>query len=142
MTNETKTRLEVKLVESEKMFQKFSQAQGDACGENCDWHDNSTYEFATQQTNLYATRTMQIKRLLKEPITLPREDTDVVGIGNTVKLKVGDKEMMITLLSDEDSMTRKEWLSIDSPIGQKILGKPIGKYDNVEIIKILKGDFK
>ena len=143
MTIETKMRLEHELLAVQKLFKKFSEAQGEACGDNCDWHDNSTYEFATRQTELYATKLMQIKKLLTNPIiNQPRLPTDIVGIGNKLLLRINSKIMEVTLLTEEDSMTREEWLSCDSPIGKLILNKPIGKYDNIEIIKILPGNFK
>jgi transcription elongation GreA/GreB family factor len=143
VTNETKLRLERELVETEKQFRKASESQGDACGTDCDWHDNAAYDFATKQTELYATRLSHIRQLLNGlTIIVPRTKTDKVGMGNGVLLKIDGKEYQFTLLSEEDSITRKEWLSCNSPIGQAILGKPVGVYGNIEIVKISKGNFK
>ena len=141
MTQETLQRLKIELIDAKHQFEKASASQGEACGDNCDWHDNSTYEFATQQTNLYATKMMQIKKLLQNPKLIePREETNIVGLGNTIELKVNNNPMTITLLTDEDSITKKEWLSINSGIGQTILDKPVGVYGNIEIIKIQQYD--
>ena len=142
MTQETKLRLEKEKVEVEKLFHEASESQGEACGINCDWHDNAAFEFATRQTELFGSKLMQINKLLQQSkLTLPRTETDTVGIGNKIVLKINGEEREFTLLTEEDSITRKEWLSCDSPIGKKIIGKPVGIYENVEIIKILKGDF-
>jgi len=143
VTQETKTRLEKELVVAKKNLAESSIAQGEACGIKCDWHDNAAFDFAQRETERNQVLVKRIEvELLRPKITPIRTETDVVGVGNKVVIKLIGQEREFTLLTEVDSVTKPEWLSVESQVGKKIKGKPVGKIDdNLEIVKIMAGEF-
>lgn len=85
----------------------------------------------------------------------PRQETSIILMGNKVKIALQDEEEeIITLLTKEDAMHRKDLgtvVSVDSPLGKAILGKKNGDVAllqfsatdkrEIKIIDILPGDF-
>ncbi len=64
---ETKKReLEEQLKRAQTKLEQAMKEQGEACGENCDWHDNNAYDLAVSLTETYQSLVDSIKKQIKD----------------------------------------------------------------------------
>ncbi|HCQ31400.1 TPA: hypothetical protein DIU27_03410 [Candidatus Collierbacteria bacterium] len=58
--------LEEQLKRAQARLDQAMKEQGEACGENCDWHDNNAYDLATSLTDTYQALVDSIEKQIKE----------------------------------------------------------------------------
>lgn len=153
MTRETKLRLEKELERAGEDMKNSQLAIGEAAGSESDWHDNAAFDYAQMKYDVDSARVRELKVKLHDvEIISPRQETENVGIGNTivVKFSTTDKEEQFTILGSDDSGTKKSWVSYKTPLAQSLLGKKKGeagtffvgqRMQKVKILEILPGDF-
>lgn len=153
MTEETLSRLQSELEMATEAERKAKEAIGAAAGPESDWHDNAAYDHANMAYDVASARLRDIKSKLNNyQIVIPRKETDVVDIGNTVILRFADKSEneKFTILGSDDSATKNDWISHITPLAKSILGKKEGesgeflagdRKQTIKIVKILPGDF-
>ncbi len=136
MTTETYKRLKNELKIAEIKLKEMLQETGDAAGEKCDWHDNAAYDQACRDAELARARVQGLEELLVNvQIIAPRLEVDSVGIGNLVEIIFVENGTLntYTLLGPNDSSTNPKWLSIETPLGSRLLGKKIGEDVEYEV---------
>jgi len=155
MTQETHTTLQKELVRIKNLFRETGQRMGDAFGQGCDWHDNSAADFVVEEYRRIGVQEAELSKILDSvQIIKPRIETDDVGIGNTVIVRLGDfgEDETFTLLGPQDGVKGgdKGWISYLSPVGSAMLGMkqgeikefPVGeRKQTVTIKEVLPGDF-
>jgi transcription elongation factor GreA len=154
MTAETLKRMEKDLEKAIADEDKAHKAIGAAAGAEGEWHDNAAYDHAIMQHNVAMSRLQDMKvKLQNYEIIKPRQETDEVGIGNTVVVRFADEDSdeKFTILGPDDSLTRQDWISFMTPVAISILGKKrgeIGEFkigedreQQVKVVKILPGEF-
>lgn len=157
MTQATWNRLNNELPIAREKVEAINLSKGDAAGSGSDWHDNPAYEEAIRESVIVEQRYNQLQDKLRKVVIIePRQETDFIGLGNEVVVRFEDEEADETfvLLGADDSATGKnfkpQWISIDTPLGQALLGQtrgttievnaPAGKI-RVKIKKINAGSF-
>jgi transcription elongation GreA/GreB family factor len=129
-------------------------SQSDGGHARSSYHDDAGFELLKNQT--LAERVM-VGDLAEAKIIIPRIETDVVGIGNKIKIRFveEDSEETVYLLGQDDVVRRKDLngiiVSTLSPLGISINGRSkdetvevkVGKSDkiHVNILDIEPGDF-
>ena len=156
MTLETKKRLEQELIQKRADHLKANKRIGEAAGPESDWHDNAAYDEALRQYDLQSSilKTAEDK-LHNIEIIEPRQETDDIGLGNTVilRFKGEDEDEKFTVLGPDDTGTGRDrgWISILSPVGALLIGHKEGEVIKMElegrdpqeitIKRILPGEF-
>jgi len=154
MTQQTKERLERSLAEIRQKLADAGRSIGEAAGSNSDWHDNAAFDYAQMEFKLLGSQEAELSRkLFNVAIIEPRQETDVVDLGNTVRLRFEDmdEDEMFTILGPDDGLTGMEyeprWISCETPLAQAVMGKQRGEtaeFNNGQIVKvkeILPGEF-
>lgn len=159
MTMETKLRLEADLVRLEAEHLKAGKRIGEAAGPESDWHDNAAYDEALRQYDLKNSLLSATRQKLRSvEIIKPRQETENVGLGNTVVLRFADmnKDERFTILGSDDSITGKDkqsrWISQETIVAQAIMGLKKGdiaeidfdhgEKQRVKVKDILVGEFE
>ena len=151
LTQETLVRLQRELALAIENEDKKHKRIGEAAGPESDWHDNAAYDEAMVQHGVALSHLINMKvKLNNYKIIEPREETDTVGIGNTVIVRFSsmDVDEKFTILGPDDSGTRDEWISFNTPVAKAMLGKKAGEEvtlevnnQKIKILKILVGEF-
>ena len=58
--------MEEQLKRAQLKLDQAMKEQGEACGENCDWHDNNAYDLAVSLTETYQALVDSLKKQIKE----------------------------------------------------------------------------
>lgn len=154
MTRQTKERLERNLAELREKLSDTGRSIGEAAGPNSDWHDNPAFDYAQMEFKLLGGQEAELsQKLLNIKIIEPRQETDTVDLGNTVRLRFGDmdEDEMFTILGPDDGATGMDleprWISCETPVAKAVIGKSRGEtaeFNNGQTVKvkeILPGEF-
>ena len=156
MTRATECRLKKKLEEVKIDLHVAGEKMGDAFGIDCDWHDNAAADFAVEEYKRIGARETELQTALRNvKIIKPRQETNDVGLGNTIIVKMGDsdEDEKFTLLGPYDGTVdqSKLWISFLSPVGQALMGMKQGEtktfgvgkdqMQTITIKEILPGEF-
>ena len=114
-------------------------------------HDDAGSENAL---NLLRGTLLRIGDLTYVNIIQPNPQTDVVSLGNRIKVKFEDGEEEVTVLGQDDVIHRKDIGSVvspESPLGKKLMGRRRGETLEIQLSKnekskivvldIYKGEF-
>lgn len=155
MTRETKLRLEAEHKRLQQKLLDAGQQIGEAAGANMDWHDNAAFDQAQAEFKLQGTQEAMLSEKLRNvEIIEPRKETDVVGLGNTVRVRFKDmdEDEMFTILGPDDGLTgidkNPRWINHKTPLGMAIMGKSKGdtvtfnETQEVVIKDVLPGQFE
>ncbi len=125
---------------------------GAEAGPNCDWHDNFGYEDARRRLELESTRLRELQRRLQSAqLAAVREQNEVVALGTTVRLLIGERELEYTIAGIGESDASRGIVSAEAPLVQAIMGLSEGdEVDfgggsasrHAEIIKILPPSYR
>ncbi|MEX2324770.1 MAG: transcription elongation factor GreA [Nitriliruptoraceae bacterium] len=91
-----------------------------------DLRENAEYHAAKDEQGKMEARIRQIEALLRDAKIGQPDDTDHVRPGLKVVLEVDGDEETYLIGSREDRHDELEILSSESPMGQAILGQPVG----------------
>jgi len=61
-----KEQLEEQLKKAQTKLEQAMKEQGEACGENCDWHDNNAYDLAISLTETYQALVDSIEKQIRD----------------------------------------------------------------------------
>ncbi len=114
----------------EKEMPLIARLIGEASSQG-DLKENAEYHAAKGRQNIVSLRIKRLKEELSQALVLDQAhiDTSQVGILTTVRLKDLEqkKELVYTLVSEREVDMRAGKISINSPIGQGLLGKKVGE---------------
>lgn len=123
--------------EDEEARRKASEIQGSMMATQDsmqDWHDNFAYEQLQRDVENASIIARVKNEALQNPVVIPpRNETDLVQIGNSVTLKYeGDDELFTcTVLGPSDHDTNPSWISYKTPLGQALIGAKKGEKRNM-----------
>lgn len=96
--------------------------------EQGDLSENGAYKYAKFELGNVRRKMRRLQRLLQYgEVVKKQENAETVGFGNTVTLQMSGKKVTYTMVSKHESNPAKGFLSQESPLGQKLLGKKIGE---------------
>ncbi len=96
-----------------------------------DLSENAEYHAAKEDQERVDTRIAEIKHILANAEVVSRRTTTSVGIGNSVTLASGKKDVVYHIVDSVEADPLEAKISDESPIGKALLGKKVG--DTVEI---------
>lgn len=105
-----------------------SERVGEAVGPNNDWHDNSAFDSALLDLEMYRNLLTEINQQINNS-RIAEKDNSVphVQIGSTVLVRLGDLERKYVLGGDTEGDITKGIISSKSPIGSALLGAKKGQ---------------
>jgi transcription elongation factor GreA len=98
-----------------------------------DLKENGYYQASRQKVNSIDRRLRQLKLYLKYGKIIEATGNDAVGIGNTVTVHDGSKEVTYSLVGQHEADPKERKLSDRSPIGRALLGKKVGEKVTIEV---------
>lgn len=117
-----KTELEALRVKREPTVIRLQAAR-----EQGDLSENGAYKAARFELSDIDHNIRRVTQLLKDGTVREARQDGRVGFGNTVVLKKDEKEITYILVSKYESDPIEKKLSVESPLGQAIIGKEVGE---------------
>ncbi len=97
-----------------------------------DLSENAEYTSAKEEQSFVEGRIQEIEQVLKQAKVVAENHTGTIGIGTTVTFSVdGDKDSF-ELVGPTESDPEKGKISVDSPVGQALLGHKVKDKVKVE----------
>jgi transcription elongation factor GreA len=119
-------------VERPRVSQEIADAR-----DKGDLSENAEYHAAKEEQSLLETKIAKLKNVVANARILDESqiDTSKVLIHSIVKIKntVNGMEFTYTLVADSESDVRNGKLSVNSPIGQGLLGKQVGDVADIKV---------
>ena len=122
---------ELKTLERQKVAGQIAEAR-----EKGDLSENAEYDAAKEAQGLLELKIKQMEEVLASARVVNESDLDSskVVILTTVKLKnlKTKKEVVYTLVSETEADLKTGRISVNSPIGQGLLGKSVGDVADIQ----------
>ncbi len=104
--------------------------------EKGDLSENAEYDAAKEAQGLLELKISQMEAVMANTRIIKEEDLDTstVVVLSTVKIKQvkSGKEFTYTLVSQSEADLRAKKISVDSPIGEGLLGKAVGEVASIK----------
>lgn len=97
-----------------------------------DLSENAEYHSAKEEQERVDGRIAEIEHILANTEVIARAPSGKIGIGNSVTLKNGKKDVVFHIVDSVEADPLEAKISDESPIGKALLGKKVG--EKVEII--------
>ncbi len=101
-----------------------------------DLSENAEYDEAKNEQSRVEARIIEMENILRTCVIVDDNnvDTNVVGVGTTVKVKNlnQNKEISYTIVGANETNHREMKISSESPIGSMLLGRKVGQTVSVE----------
>lgn len=91
-----------------------------------DLSENEEYSSARNEQKMAETRIQEIQDILKSAKIIKASKRDSVGLGSTVVLDMGGREVTYTVVGATEANPLEGKISNESPIGKAILGEKAG----------------
>lgn len=102
-----------------------------------DLSENAEYDEAKNEQSRIEAKIVEMENTLRNCVVVENDavNTDVVGVGNTVKVMnmTLNTEQTITIVGANEIDPKNMKISSDSPIGEALLGKKKGEIFEVEV---------
>lgn len=92
-----------------------------------DLSENGAYQYAKFELGNIGREMRRLRHLLKHGVITEKKSTGVVDFGSTVTLQSDRGQLEFMLVSEHESDPVKGKLSLQSPIGQAVVGKKAGE---------------
>lgn len=100
-----------------------------------DLSENEEYSSARSEQKVAENRIQEIEEILKNAKIIRAKAGGKVGIGSTVKVKVGSKKQDFTIVGPVEANPLEGKISNESPIGKVLLGLKVGETAELETPK-------
>ncbi len=91
-----------------------------------DLSENGAYHAAKFELGSVRRQLSRLKYLIENGQVVEKKSGQTIGFGSTVTVTHQDKPLTFTLVSKHESDPSQQKLSIESPLGQALLGQNIG----------------
>lgn len=120
-----KENLEKEIKNLQKELERTYKQRNEAAAEG-DLKENSAYIFMGERATVLNSQISEAIDDLKQAViqTAPTQ-CDVISFGHQVSLcfEEDQRNMIITLVGKNDARLKTDWISVNSPIGEALLGK-------------------
>jgi len=120
-----KENLEKEIKNLQKELERTYKQRNEAAAEG-DLKENSAYIFMGERAIVLNSQISEAIDDLKQAVVqLAPTQCEIISFGHQVSLCFEDdqRNMIITLVGKNDARLKKDWISINSPIGEALLGK-------------------
>lgn len=97
-----------------------------------DLSENAEYHAAKEDQERIDNRMSEIEHILANTEVIKKSSTGKIGIGNSVTLKGGRKDVTYHIVDSVEADPMQSKISDESPIGKALMGKKVG--EEVEIL--------
>ena len=101
-----------------------------------DLSENAEYDAAKEEQGLLEHRIAKLEAVVASARVIAKQDINTAMVSILAKVKIRNKkngqEVTYTLVSEEEANLKAGKVSIDSPLGQGLLGKKVGETAVVE----------
>lgn len=128
-----KQNLEKLIKDLEKELERTYKQRNEAAAEG-DLKENSAYIFMGERANVLQSQIEEAKNDLKGSVIQPTPThCDFICFGHQVSVLFEEdkRNLTITLVGKNDARLKPNWISVQSPIGEALLGKK--KSDKVQV---------
>lgn len=125
--------LEKEIKSLKKELERTYKQRNEAAAEG-DLKENSAYIFMGERATVLSSQISEAEADLKESVVQSAPThCDFISFGHKVSVffEEDKREMIITLVGKNDARLKPDWISINSPIGEALLGKK--KLDKVNV---------
>lgn len=91
-----------------------------------DLSENAEYDVAREEQGLIETRIAEIEDILQNAGIIKKGSKSKVALGSSVELRVGNKQVIYTIVGPVEADPLEGKISNESPIGVALFGKKIG----------------
>lgn len=129
LTKEGLENLKKELKERTDVIRKNLQDQLDADMQEGDISENTSYYRVQEEIASNERRIGELQTIIANAVTVNGDpgDTDTVDIGNSVTIKVRDREITYHIVGSTEADPAQNKVSVDSPLGRALIGKKIGE---------------
>lgn len=101
---------------------KIAREQGDLS-------ENAEYADAKDEQSFIEGRILELESLINKSVVInvERRERDVVGLGSTVVVDCGGKQLRYTIVGSNEANPAGGLISNESPLGGAFLGKRVGE---------------
>jgi len=120
-----KENLEKQIKDLKKELERTYKQRNEAAAEG-DLKENSAYIFMGERAGVLQTQIDEAMMDLKEAVIQSAPDqceTIVFGSKVSILFESDQRNLIITLVGKNDARLKSDWISIQSPIGEALLGK-------------------
>jgi len=98
-----------------------------------DLSENSDYQNAREELEFLDGRINELGEVIKNArVVTSQAVSGAVDIGKSVKVRVGDREMVFFIVGEWEANPSEKKISLSSPLGQALMGKKKGDKIRVE----------
>ena len=127
LTREAYERLSAELHELKTRGRERVAQQIEAAREHGDIRENADYDAAKNEQGLMEARIRQLESLLSSAVVGEAPDSGRAGPGMVVRLEIAGEEETYFLGSREEAIRDLDILSLQSPLGQAVIGRRVGE---------------
>jgi transcription elongation factor GreA len=95
-----------------------------------DLKENAGYHDARDKMSFLLGRIEQLECAINEAVVREKTTDETVGIGSEVEIIFGDEKLNYFIVGPTEADILKGKISYQSPLGQELMGKPVGKEFN------------
>ncbi len=132
MTQEGMEKIKTELDELTKVRRPEIVSRIKTAKELGDLSENAEYSSAKDEQSFIEGRIEEIENILKHAKVVKSNGTDTVGIGTTVKVEIEGEQDSFDIVGPTESDPEKGKISVDSPVGQALLGHKKGEKVSVQ----------
>lgn len=100
-----------------------------------DLSENAAYDEAQRKYRANEQKIKELRETIADAKVIEKKDTDEVQLGSSVRLKTGGEEVEYQVVAVEEADIADNRISVDSPLGEKLLGKKEGEAVAIETAK-------
>ena len=97
-----------------------------------DLSENADYAQAKEEQSFIEGRIQELEEILKNAEIIRSHGGNVVSVGSTVRVKVGDNERTYTIVGSNEANPAEGRISNESIVGQKLIGAKLGDKIKIE----------
>lgn len=94
--------------------------------EDGDLSENNPFITAKEDMDAAVFRIAELQRQLKEATIVEDNESEFIGMGDTIVIQIGSTKMTIKIVSSIEADATKQLISPESPLGSILMGKKIG----------------
>lgn len=134
LTKEGLEKLKKKLKRKEEKRKEISDELKEATSQG-DLSENAAYDGAQRKYRANEEKIKELRKVIAEAEVVEKEETDEVQLGSFVRVKSGDEEEEYQIVGSEEADISDNKVSVESPLGESLLGKKEGETVTIETPK-------
>ncbi len=103
--------------------------------EHGDLSENAEYHEAREEQSFTEGRIMEIENILKTAVIAETSSSNGIKVGDKITLELDGLEVEYTIVGSHESKPEEKLISIDSPIGEALIGHKVGDLVEVNVPK-------